>query len=167
MDKNWLVISIALLILGVVFGFMLWTNDAEIADLRKERIASDSLKRVAENQYELKVREVESQKTLLKDVKVINAALAKELDKRDLDIFALTSLVIQLRADSGHGHVDAIDTSKGRVDFTLESMNKIVSLKGYTQISPREVSGIFTFAVLPNIAIVLYEDELKLSLIHI
>ncbi len=148
-------------VIALIGIWQVWERDVEIAELRRERISVDSLKKVAENQYELKVHEVESQKTLLKDVKAINAALAKELDKRDLDIAALTSLVIQLRADTGHGHVDAIDNSKGRVDFTLESNNKIVSLKGYTQISPKEVKGIFSFATLPTIAIVLYEDELK------
>ena len=162
MTKEWIgTVLIMFVVVGLFSFWQVWERDNEIAELRRERISADSLKKVAENQYELKVREVESQETLLKDVKAINADLAKELDKRDLDIVALTSLVIQLRADTGHGHVDAIDSSKGRVDFTLESNNKIVLVKGYTQISPKEVKGIFSFATLPTITIVLYEDELK------
>jgi len=94
----------------VVHEFLL---QREIQSVRAERIASDSLRKVAESQYEVKVREVNSERKMNASLKQQNKALANELGKRDVEVREITSLVLKLRADSAKGKIEHIDTAKG------------------------------------------------------
>ena len=167
-DKVLRVVQIFAVVVVLGFGaYYVIGLKTEISDLRKERIAADSLKRVAENQYELKVREVASEKTLRVSLGLVNDGLLAELKKKDAKIRELSVLVIRLKSDSAHGEI--IDTDPAysdsgevnRFDFTLESDNGIVSFNGFASLSPRIVRGVFTFKRLPPISIVLYEDDLQ------
>jgi hypothetical protein len=142
----------------VVHEFLL---EREIQSVRAERIASDSLRKVAESQYEVKVREVNSEREMNASLKQQNKALADEFGKRDVEVREITSLVLKLWSDSAKGKIEHIDTAKGETAFSVTSNDSIVTLNGIVQTkSPYHVWGEFLFANLPPVTIVLYEDEL-------
>ena len=157
-------IRITSMVLGWVlllwFVLQKWSLEHENADLRRERINSDSLHQVAVNQWERKVREVESERDLMVQLKDKNNDLWKELKKRGVTIRQLQELTIALKADSGRGVV-YVDSTRSEYRFTLSSDNGIVVVNGVLQTRPPKAFGAFTFAPLPPISVVLYEDELK------
>jgi hypothetical protein len=160
--KEWLRIASALIGVALIVWLMIdkFTLQSENADLRAERIATDSLRKVAVNQWEIKVREVQSERELKVQLGLKNDTLAKELGKRDVKIRELTELTIALKADSGRGTV-IVDSTKSQYKFTLASDNGLVTVKGLLLTRTLKATGRFTFAPIPPISIVLYEDELK------
>ena len=160
--REWIRITSMVLgwILLLWFVLQKWGLEHEIADLRRERINSDSLHQVAVNQWERKVREVESERDLLAQLKDKNNELWKELKKRDVTILQLEELTIALKADSGRGVV-YVDSTRSDYTFTLSSDNGLVVVNGILKTRPMKAFGAFTFAPLPPISVVLYEDELK------
>jgi len=160
--QEWIRVTSMVLGWVLLLWFMLqkWSLEHEIADLRTERIASDSLRQVAVNQWERKVREVESERDLMAQLKDKNNELWKELKKRDVTILQLEELTIALKADSGRGVV-YVDSTHSEYRFTLSSDNGLVVVNGVLKTRPMKAFGAFTFAPLPPISVVLYEDELK------
>ncbi|MFH0989819.1 MAG: hypothetical protein V1799_07375 [bacterium] len=159
--KKWAIVPV------IVLGFMIvyWVREVqhnrEVSSLRAERIAADSLHKVGVNQWERKVREVESERELWNQLKEKQKVLYAELGKRDISIKQFQELVVKLRNDSGHGIVYMVDSSRQNYRFELFSDNGIVRVSGLLETHPLSVSGLFTFNPLPPISVVLYEDELK------
>ena len=155
--KTWSVIASVLCVVGGL-GYQIVVLKHDNKALRRERIAFDSLHQVAQGMYERKVREVESQREILRAAIVLNAKLAEDLKKRDVKIQELSSMIVQIKPDSAVGTLTPKDSGSFEID--LKSLNGIVRFIGLAKYAPPTVTGRFEFSPMPPISIILYRDEL-------
>lgn len=166
MNKDSIYKAIALCLISIII-FMSWkiyniqaTGLAQIDELKKSIIASDSLTKEANGQYAKLVDYYKTESDLLRDLKSNNNSLYQTIKKQDERLLSITSAVISLdrKVSEGFAQTDPLDTNKLNLSLRYPTEeDPFVFWDGWVNKNTSAYLGEFSFSKLP-IKIILTEE---------